>query len=236
MVRVALVEDTQADLEQFLSAFEAYRKEHTEPFALEVFRDGAAFSEAFAGQFDLIFFDIELPDSNGLRLSRMVRKSDQRAVIVFLTKMGQYAIHGYEVDATDYILKPLDPKMFALKMKKILRRVQQNQAASVAVLTGNTRRVIPTDSIYYIEVWKHDVTYHTTEGNFTVRSTLKDVEEALRNAPFSRLSQSFLVNLAHIRNMEKYELTLDSGETLVISRSRKKELGDDLNRYLGGTW
>ena len=235
MIQIALVEDTVEDREQFLSALAAYRETDATPFSLSVFETQAAFFASFAGQYDLIFLDIELPDGNGLDIGREIRKTDARAVLVFLTKMGQFAIHGYEVDAADYILKPLDEKIFAVKMKKFLRRVRHSRPLSVAVFVGGGKQVIDAQTILYVEVYKHDLTYHTADRAYTERGTLKEAEAALKEVCFFRLSNCYLVNLRHVAGIGKSELTLDSGETLQVSRSRKKELVDAFNRYLGGS-
>jgi DNA-binding LytR/AlgR family response regulator len=235
MIQIALVEDTAEDREQFLSAFKAYQRTDATPFSLSVFETRAAFLSAFSGQFDLVFLDIELPDGNGIEIARRIRETDANVVLAFLTQMGQFAIQGYEVDASDYILKPLNEGIFAVKMKKLLRRVQHSRPVGVSVSIGGGKQVIDAQTILYVEVYKHDITYHTTNGNFTERGALKDTETALQKAYFARSGNSFLVNLRHVTGIGKTELTLDSGETLPISRARKRELVDAFNRYLGGS-
>jgi len=235
MIRVALVEDTPEDRDLFLSFFSAYQKEDKSEYALSVYETGTGFLHAFTGQFDLIFLDIELPDGNGLDIGREIRKTDTRTVLAFLTKMGQFAIEGYEVDASDYILKPLDEKIFALKMKKLLKRVHRNRPISIAVPVGGGKQVIEAQSILYVDVYKHDVSYHTAAAVYTERGTLKETEILLKDASFSRLSNSCLVNLKHVAGISKYDLLLKNGETLPISRSRKKDFLDEFNRFLGGS-
>ncbi|MBR4165174.1 MAG: response regulator transcription factor [Lachnospiraceae bacterium] len=235
MIQIALVEDTAEDREQFLSAFAAYRKSDPLPFSVAVFETKAAFLEDFAGQFDLIFLDIELPDGNGIEIGRQIRGTDANVVIAFLTRMGQFAIQGYEVDASDYILKPLNEAIFAVKMKKLLRRVWHSRSAGIPLSIGGGKQIIDAQTILYVEVFKHDVTYHTAGGSFTERGSLKDAEAALSKACFARSGNSFLVNLRHVAGIGKTELSLDNGETLPVSRSRRKELADAFNRYLGGS-
>lgn len=235
MMKVALVEDTHEDEAQFKAAFAAFSQENQLEAELRVFRTGNEFLRCPGGEFDLIFMDIELPDMNGIAISRELRKKDSHAVLVFLTKMGQFAINGYEVDAMDYILKPLDVGVFGVKMKKFIRRVVQNQQSDIPILFNGGKRIINSKNIIYVEVLKHNITYHTTEGCFFERGTLKEAETRLRNAFFVRLSHCYLVNLRNVAGIDKYDLTLDNGEILQISRSRKKEFCEAFNRFLGGT-
>ncbi len=235
MIRIALVEDTEEDREQFLTAFSEYQKTESTPFSLDIYETKASFLEAYQGQYEMLFLDIELPDGNGIDIGRKVRETDTNVVIAFLTKMGQFALQGYEVEASDYILKPLNEGVFAVKMKKLLRRVQHARPVSVSVSIGGGKRVIDAQTILYVEVRKHDVTYHTESGVFTERGALKDVEAVLANSCFARSGNSFLVNLRHITGIGKTDLSLDDGETLPVSRGRKKDLVDAFNRYLGGS-
>ena len=235
MISVALVEDTREDMERFRRVFDAYSRGDENEWSLDVFETGGDFLDRFRGQYDLIFLDIELPDLNGIEIGHEIRKRDTRAVLVFLTKMGQFAINGYEVDAADYILKPLDEKIFPVKMRKIVRRVLQSKPSCFTVPVNGGKRLLESDQILYVEVLKHDLTYHTTSGSYTERGTLKGAEALLRNACFVRLSNCYLVNMRYITGVDKLTLMLDGGETLQISRSRKKEFADTFARYLGGS-
>ncbi len=235
MISVALVEDTREDMQQFQTAFDAYRQNDENEWSLNFFETGRDFLDRFSGQYDLIFLDIELPDMNGIDIGHEIRKKDTRVVLVYLTKMGQFAINGYEVDAADYILKPLDEKIFPVKMKKIVRRVFQSKPSCFTVPVNGGKRLIESDQILYVEVLKHDLTYHTTSGSYTERGTLKSAEALLRSACFVRLSNCYLVNMSHITGVDKFTLMLDHGETLQISRSRKREFSDTFSRYLGGS-
>lgn len=236
MLNVALVEDSHEDEELFQTAFTTFVQENQLSAQLHVFETGHEFLSCPGGKYDLIFMDIELPDMNGIDVSRELRKKDARAVLVFLTKMGQFAINGYEVDAIDYILKPLDLGIFNLKMKKFIRHALQSQRSDIAISFYGSSRIIRSEDIVYIEVLKHDITYHTIVGNFSQRRTLKEAEAQLRNCFFVRLSNCYLVNLRHVARIDKYELTLDNGDILQISRSRRKEFCDAFNRFLGGSW
>ena len=235
MIRVSLVEDTCQDLEQFRTVFDVYRQDDENEWSLDVFETGEGFLDRFRGQYDLIFLDIELPDLNGIEIGHKIRERDTKVVLVYLTKMGQFAINGYEVDAADYILKPLNEKIFPVKMRKIVRRVLQSKPSCFTVSVNGGKRLIESDQILYVEVLKHDLTYHTASGSYTERGTLKSAEALLRNACFARLSNCYLVNMRHITGVDKFTLKLDSGEILQISRSRKKEFADTFSRYLGGS-
>ena len=235
MNKVALVEDNADDRQRFEKVFSAFCEQNQCPLELTVYETGQAFLDEYQKQFDLLFMDIELPDSNGIELCKKVREVDERVIIVFLTNMGQYAINGYEVNAIDFLLKPLNEAIFLLKMKKILAAVKSNQASDVNLIFNGGKRVIRSGDIIYAEVAQHDLTFHTVHGTFIERYALRDLEKLLSKTHFSRPNYCYLVNLEYVVSIRKFDLTLRTGEILQISRNRRKEFTDDFARYLGGS-
>lgn len=94
MISVALVEDTKEDMLRFQTVFDVYRQDNDNEWTLDIFTTGRDFLDRFGGQYDLIFLDIELPEMNGIDIGREIRKKDTRVVLVYLTKIGQFAING----------------------------------------------------------------------------------------------------------------------------------------------
>lgn len=235
MIKVALIEDNADDRARFEKIFSDYCKKQKLEYELTLFSDGKSFFDEFICQYDLLYMDIELPDSDGLEISRKVRAVDKRVILVFLTNLGQFAINGYEVDALDFTLKPLNADVFAIKMKKVLRYLARNQKSNVNIVLDGGRKIIKSKNILYVEVRKHDLLYHTVNEVYVERGALKNIEEQLKDVFFARPNYCYIVNLRHVSQIVKYELHLDNGEVLLISRNRKKSFMDELSKYLGGT-
>ena len=72
----------------------------------------------------MILLDIEMPNLNGMDAARIIRDKDENVVLMFITNMAQYAIHGYSVGALDFVMKPITYYTFSLKMTRALKRVQ----------------------------------------------------------------------------------------------------------------
>ncbi|MBQ9457188.1 MAG: response regulator transcription factor [Bacilli bacterium] len=235
MNRVALVEDNPEDRKRFEEVFADFCARNQCPLELDLYEKGEDFLKGFDKQYDLLFMDIELPDSNGIDICKKVRETDERVVIVFLTNMGQYAIKGYEVNAIDFLLKPLDVGVFLIKMKKILSAVKSNQASDVKLVLNGGKCVIRSGDIVFAEVSQHEMTFHTIHGAFAERYAMRDLEKLLSKTHFSRPNYCYLVNLEYVLSIQKFDLTLRTGEVLQISRNRRKEFIDDFSRYLGGS-
>ena len=78
--------------------------------------DGAVIAEHYEPGYDIIFMDVEMPGLDGFGAAEKIRAVDADAVLVFVTNMAQYAIKGYEVDALDYVLKPVNYYQFCTKL------------------------------------------------------------------------------------------------------------------------
>ena len=90
-------------------------------FEYKVFKNGLDFVESFQSNYDVIFFDIELPIMNGMEASKKIRNIDHNVEIIFVTRLNNYAIDGYLVNAFDYVLKPINYTSFALKLDRLIK-------------------------------------------------------------------------------------------------------------------
>lgn len=105
MIRIAIVEDDknyQAQLVQYIQRYTVDTGNETD---IRLFDDGDMIIDNYAGNYDIIFFDIEMKRMNGMESARIIRKLDENVIIIFITNMAQYAIQGYEVSALDYGLQ-----------------------------------------------------------------------------------------------------------------------------------
>lgn len=120
MIRVAIVEDEPAEAERLQSLLARYSREKGVQFEVQTYTSALTFLAEYNRTVDIVFMDIELPDVNGMEISRRLRKQDAAVMIVFVTNMAQFAVQGYEVAAQDFIVKPAQYGEFALKLAKAL--------------------------------------------------------------------------------------------------------------------
>ena len=91
--------------------------------------DGAEIAEHYTPGFDIIFMDVEMPRLDGFGAAEAIRAVDADVVLVFVTNMAQYAIRGYEVDALDYVLKPVNYYQFCTKLSRASLQSAEKQLA-----------------------------------------------------------------------------------------------------------
>ncbi|MCR5417169.1 MAG: LytTR family DNA-binding domain-containing protein [Pseudobutyrivibrio sp.] len=233
-MEIAVVDDVREEsilLTGYLTDFE---KEFKNDFHITTFESGEIFLERFKGQFDLVLMDIDMPGINGVDTARALRKIDREVVLMFVTAMPQYALSGYEVDAIDYVIKPVSYPDFALKLKKALRFVVMNKADEPLVLQTATGIVsLPISEIYYVESSLHYCIYHTKDQEYRVRESISNAEKKLAPFNFARCNSGYLVALKHVKAIIKDDVQV--GDYLLkISRSKKASFTEQFTRLLGG--
>lgn len=230
---IAVVEDEAAEAELLRSYFQQYSKEHGYTFHVRLFQDGRAFLTGYQPVYDLVLMDINLPLVNGLEAAAELRRLDQSVALIFVTSMARYAAKGYEVDAMDFILKPITYQNFSIKLQRVLRRCRQNYNPELLIHIKDGIYRISAARIKYIEITNHSLIYHTTEGDLSSSGNLKDVEAQLNSSHFIRCNRCYLVNLAFVRAVRGSILVVDTNE-LQISRPKRAAVLEALNNYLGG--
>ena len=234
MYRILLVEDTPEEEAVLRAHLERYAAETGNEFKLTW--QQSAF-EVAGGElhFDLIFLDIQVPGINGMEAAQLLRDSDEETPIIFVTNLANYAVKGYEVNALDFIVKPIGYADFRLKMDKAMRVLGRKQGHSLLLPDGDATRRVATADIEFVDVRNHNLAYHLASGEvIAVRGTLSAAEEALAGAGFTRISNNCLANIAHIEMIRGNDLTMRSGETIYFSRSRRKPAMEAITRYVGG--
>lgn len=232
MIRIAIVEDEDAYISQLTDYLAEYKKTTNEEFDITVYRDGDAIVAKYKAQFDIILMDIQMRFVDGMTAAEEIRKSDSEVVIIFITNMTQYAIRGYEVDALDYILKPVSYFAFSQKLSRAIARIKKRENKYVTLsIKGGILRLNVSD-IYYIESAGHDLIYHTSSGDHIASGTMKSVEEEFQNMSFSRGNKCYLINLEHVEGIQD-KCAVVRGDFLQLSRPRQNAFMQDLTKYWG---
>ena len=232
LISVAIVDNEESERLYLQLLLRKYAESTGETFHISLFESGFLFLEqARIRNFELIFLDVDLPEMDGLETARKFRSINSSAVVIFVTNIARYAIHGYEVNALDYILKPLSYEAFFLKVPKAIAQCRRNRRNKVAIKTRNGQNVFLAASVIYVESDGHHLIYHTEQGDFPSYGTMKEVETMLPKENFFRCNSGYIVNLSFVTGCDGTILSLQGNIKIEISRARKKDFFQALQHY-----
>ena len=233
MVNIAIVEDEAMYAKQLQEFLLQYQKENGEVFNITVYSDGDQIVHKYKSQFDIILMDVEMKFMDGMSAAEEIRKADTEVVIIFITNMAQYAIKGYEVDALDFILKPLNYYTFSMRFTRAVGRVKNREGKRICLNLPDGAKFLDSREIYYVEIQNRMLHYHTKAGVFTIRGALKDVQEELEDWHFVKCNQCYLVNLKYVSEIRK-NIAVVGGDELEISRRNRPAFLSAVVDFLGG--
>ena len=189
---------------------------------------------------DIIFLDIQMPKLTGFEMLELL---DHQPEIVFTTAFDQYAIKAFEVNATDYLLKPFSLSRFLEALNKSIEKVRNNKPNTseysdllnsvnsnlesldrIVVKTNQKIIIIASEKINYLEAQDDYVMIHSHLGKHLKKQTMKFYEEHLDANTFFRVHRSYIVNINDVKQMEmfekeSYKITMKDGEKIPVSRS-----------------
>jgi DNA-binding LytR/AlgR family response regulator len=234
MINLAIVEDEDSYADQLTEFVNRYQQESGNHFKITRFRDGDEITNGYKSQFDIILMDIEMKLVDGMTAAEEIRKLDQNVVIMFITNMTSYAIRGYQVDALDYVLKPVSYFAFSQKLDRALGTVKKEDSNIISIEMSSGVKKLDIDNIFYIESQGHNLNFYTGAGEFTIRAKLSDFEQQLAPYHFFRSNKGYLVNLKYVDGVEKGACII-AGKQLLISRARKNDFMAALTDYMAGS-
>lgn len=214
-MRIAVCEDNEIHRDLMEHLLNRYSSERSITFELVPYQYGMNFlcDMEEGAYFDVAFLDIYMEDAMGNEIAHKLRAMGYQGEIVFLTASPDFAIESYDVDAGGYLLKPLDYE----KLKMVMDRITRNIDPSTYYIRQRTTvtKVVYHD-ILYIESSNSKCILHTESGGaYTVYKTLNTIEKELGDRRFLRCHQSFLVNMDHIKQIEK-QFLLSNGDVVPI--------------------
>ena len=244
-VRVVVVEDEDLARERVVDLM----RSHADLELAGIARDGAEALDVIGRQQpDLVLLDIQLPELNGFEVVAAL-DADELPAIIFVTAYDEYAIRAFEVEAVDYLLKPITPSRFDAAIERARKRIATSEpgrsdtlrsAASRAdaargpaerfvARRGNKHYFVKTVDVESIEAVGNYVQLRAGSATHLIRSTMKSIEQRLDPVQFVRLHRSHIVRIDAIQSIEprdegEYFVTLRSGARITTSRTYNEQV------------
>ncbi|KLT70100.1 LytR/AlgR family response regulator transcription factor [Flavobacterium sp. ABG] len=174
---------------------------------------------------DVVFLDIQMPQLTGLQLSKIISKEVK---VIFTTAYPDFALEGFELNAVDYLLKPIAFERFYQAVSKLNAEVKteivpNNQKEFIFVKTDgkNKFQKVLLNDILYVESLQNYVCIHTSKEQIITHSSLKNVVESLPGNDFIQIHKSYVVALKHIESTDSFSVFMN-GKELPIGATFKE--------------
>lgn len=224
MIKFAICDDEPAMARELAGYLARYLEEHeVTAYSVSNFSSGRALLEAADG-FDVIFLDIQMEEPDGMETARLLRGQGNHSLLVFVTVLMELVFDAFQVEAYDYLTKPLDAARFARTMDRVLQTLEQRTAASIVIQQGSGCEVVPLSDVVYCEVLGRKVYLHKADGTITGYYDRLEQLERRVDGRFFRCHRSYLVNLDHVRGCQAGQVLLSQGERIPVSRLRERDL------------
>ena len=183
------------------------------------------------GGIDVVFLDIQMDEMTGIEVMNMLNSSIQ---VIFCTAFSEFAVESYELNALDYLVKPISFDRFMKAIRKIKNFSDKRERKETEDIPGDYIFVkteakgkmlkVDLDDIDYVEAKNNYVAIHSNKRSILVYSTMRDIETALSSSNFIRIHKSFIVPISKISLVEKNFIMINNRkEQIPISKTYKTE-------------
>jgi len=231
MINVGVLEDEENCFSSLKDCLLRYGEEFSCTFSIEHFPDGITFLESDCSKYDIIFLDIQVPVLDGMQVAKKIREKDKCVIIIFITNFASYAIRGYEVEAMDYVLKPVKYTSMQFRLDKAIRKISERRSQSITLHLNRENVRVLTSDILFVEANRHKCIYHTEYGDFEVWQSFAEAKKALDTLEFAQCHGSYLCNLRWVRRIDVEEVILKTGISVRLSRNYKKQFWNSFTTF-----
>ena len=192
------------------------------PCIIRQFQSGGELLQALES-FDIVFLDIIMQGLDGMKTAQTFREKAFDKIIIFISSSREYVFDAYDVEAFQYLLKPVDNRKLKKVLQKAVLKTEKHSQEFIIVSRERQKKKLFLDDIYYFEIKGRVVDVHGTESIFTYYEQIGELENKLRDKGFFRCHKSYLINLKYVDVYNRQEVILENGEAIVIAKRRYEE-------------
>lgn len=183
--------------------------------------------------FDIIFLDIEMKKISGIEVAKKIRSIDKNVMIIFVTNYNDFMPDAFEVNAINYLTKPINKEIFQKTLKRSLNMYFESRKVFKAQWK-NEITIVPLKDIIYIECIHRHIIIYCKNQVVESKESFGKVESKFINAGFIKVHQSFLVNAENIKNIGKSEVVCSNEIKIPMSIRKRKSAHEHYFNYLKG--
>lgn len=181
---------------------------------------------------DILFLDIQMKGTDGMETARKLRRRKFKGFLIFITVLKEMVFQSFEVQAYDYLVKPIEERRFNKTMERLLTSLQNADKAHLLVQKGYESRIVPLEDIVFCEIIDRKVFLHLTSSEVIDYYERIEKLETKLDSRFFRCHRSFLINLKYLKSYKNATAYMETGDEIPVSRLRSKEFSGVILQYM----
>ncbi len=233
-MRIAICDDDKNDIRKLTRLLEKYDEKKHIGFSVGEYESGTNLLKSLkdGDEADIVFLDINMDDLDGLTVAKRIREKMKDVPIVLVTAYLNYALDGYKVKASRFLIKDDLDNTFVECMDHICGELLRKSKDIVfSCVEGDVR--LKASDIVLIESSAHKSIIRLSDQAYQIYEKLEVLEEKLKGFGFLRAHKSFIVNMGHIRSINSYVMTLDDGRQISVPKARYKQVRQEYALFVG---
>lgn len=233
MITIAICDDEEIIRTQLKSFCLRFMREQNIPIRTDVYSSAEDLLSNWSEEIDIVLLDIQMDKLNGMDAAHKIRDLSSSVTIIFITNMLSYAVEGYKVHASHFIPKPISYDQFQEVLSQSIHALEKQRHNYLFLHTTTEWTRIPMNQILYVESARNKVIIHTACEQHEIYTTMQEIEQQLDSGYFFRSHSGYLLNLLAISKINGLTATMSNGDTVWISKYRKKEFIERFTNVLG---
>ncbi len=222
MLSIAVCDDEVIECCNMAKRIKEIMEEIKMPCIIRQFQSGGELLQTLES-FDVVFLDIIMRELDGMKTAQIFRERASDKILIFVSSSREYVFEAYDVEAFQYLLKPVDDRKLKSVLQKAVLKTESRLQEFIIVSRERQKKKLFLDDIYYFEIKGRMVDAHGPEGIFTYYEQMGKLENKLQDKGFFRCHKSYLVNLKYVDRYNRQEVILENGEKIVIAKRRYEQ-------------
>lgn len=232
MLLIAVCDDIPIECADIAKQIETILKQSNTDFIIKKFFGGLELIQS-RESFDIIFLDIKMPNINGMELAKQIRKQGRQSLIIFITSASEYVFDAFDVEAFQYLLKPIQTDKLKNVLEKATKKMQIDANIDFLLISANRQiQKVFLKDILYIESIGRIAKIHCNNGTLETYEQIGILEDKLSDKFFFRCHKCFLVNLNFVDAFKKTEVCLENGEKIMLAKRRYEDFQKAILSYM----
>ena len=233
MLNIAICEDEEYHNKILVDLINCYQFEQN--YSLDSFQSGRELINNIhiGKRFDMIFLDMRLNDEDGIDVANDIRKFDVDTQIIITTSLIEYAIQGYSVQASNFLLKPISKEKLYPVLEKFEKDIKNLTTNYFEIEINKQKIILRTDEILYFESFGRKIKVVTFDDEYEYYYNISELEKELDADRFIRCHRSYILNFENVKSIKKTNAIMKTEIVVPISPKNSKRVYDEFTKFLG---